>query len=161
MRWLAETREAVQAPGRLQAVPGGALSRAHLGTSPAWNSDRLEYAFKVGGPGGQFRAEEYRGRGPDWYHFDAASVPAAASNGVAEPESGPDQRVCPGRTALDPVVASPRWLLFCLCTDDWESLAGNVLFLPDVRGGVVGEEPPSSGQPRQFRLADPQPNPHP
>lgn len=39
------------------------------GTSPAWNSERLEYLFGLTGARWNLRAEEYKGRGLDWYHF--------------------------------------------------------------------------------------------
>lgn len=43
-------------------------------------------------------------------------------------------------TPLPPVAASSAWRLFCLTAGDGEALPGELLFLPNVRGGVVEGE---------------------
>lgn len=179
------------------------------GTSPAWNSERLEYLFDLSGSGWDLHAEEYRGRGLDWYHFDAGSVPAAPLGGErhsrrvvptnlyftgmphprwwrfeedsayledsTDPEPNLLSMLIPEflyidannwftipledavghvrqidsvtmvdsfgvSTTLQPVAASEGWRLFSLTSGESESLNGDVLFLPNVRGGVLEGE---------------------
>ncbi|MCA1676136.1 MAG: DUF3892 domain-containing protein, partial [Actinobacteria bacterium] len=76
------------------------------GTSPAWNSERLEYMFGLQGSGWRAHAEEYEGRGLDWFHFDAESA-------VADPVGGQQQsrRVVPTNLYFTG-MPHPRWWRF-------------------------------------------------
>lgn len=73
------------------------------GTSPAWDTERLEYVFGVGGTGWELRADEYRGRGLDWYHFDAVTIPATSASGDQQ-----SRRVVPAALSFSG-MPHPRW----------------------------------------------------
>jgi hypothetical protein len=179
------------------------------GTSPAWNSERLEYLFDLRGAGWSLHAEEYNGRGLDWYHFDAEAAPASSSGGqeqsrrvvptnvsftgmphprwwrfeessafledATDPEPNLLSMLIPEflyidannwftipledqvghirridsvtmvdsfgvSTTLEPVAASGNWRLFSLSADDSDAVSADVLFLPNVGGGVLEGE---------------------
>jgi hypothetical protein len=179
------------------------------GTSPAWNSEKLEYLFNLGGGGWNLHAEEYRGRGLDWYHFDVMTAPDDPSAGVqqsrrvvptnltvtgmphprwwrfeegsaflegsTDPEPNLLSMLIPEflyidannwftvpledavghlrridavtmvdsfgvSTTLEPAAASQGCRLFSLTSDEPGSPNGDVLFLPNVRGGVLEGE---------------------
>jgi hypothetical protein len=44
------------------------------GDSPAWRSEALAYDFAVETPAHQLQADEYFGKGLDWFHFDIVGV---------------------------------------------------------------------------------------
>jgi hypothetical protein len=179
------------------------------GTSPAWNSEKLEYLFGLTGAGWSLHAEEYHGRGLDWYHFDVESLPAAPSGGEkhsrrvvpaslsatgmahprwwrfeedatfledsTDPEPNLLSMLIPEflyidannwftipledavghlrqiesvtmvdsfgvSTTLGPVTSGGDWRLFCLSSGDADALPADLLFLPNVRGGVIEGE---------------------
>jgi hypothetical protein len=53
-------------------------------SSPAWNSEDLEYRFSVDAGTEQLKARDYEGRDLDWYHFERAEAPEPAPGEVTE-----------------------------------------------------------------------------
>ena len=54
------------------------------GDAPGWRSEALEYRFGLSTEGHDLTAEEYTGRGLDWWHFDLTAARAASTRETSE-----------------------------------------------------------------------------
>ena len=59
-------------------------AESNASTSPAWNSEDLEYQFSVEAGNDQLNARDYEGRDLDWYHFERTEAPEPAPGEVTE-----------------------------------------------------------------------------
>ena len=98
--------DAEEALDPMQPLDAQVETESGQGTSPAWNTERLEYLFGLRAPGWELHAQEYEGRGLDWFHFDLESVTADPSGGQQQ-----SRRVVPASLYVTG-MPNPRWWRF-------------------------------------------------
>ena len=59
-------------------------AEGNASSSPAWNSEDLEYRFSVEAGNDQLNARDYEGRDLDWYHFERTEAPEPAPGEATE-----------------------------------------------------------------------------
>ncbi len=91
-----------------RAIPLEALVEAEdAGTSKAWQTQALEYAFDVETDGHSLTAQEYHGNALDWFHFDLAGTFQAPAASVTKDK----QQVLPTQMHFAG-APHPRWWRF-------------------------------------------------